>query len=384
MRQKIAIIHITGAPVIENERLSFTEGGSVHALFVAINLARSYDVAVICPNSPGVHQKHTLEYKGVKVICLGNSRWVRWSKIGDLSFFRETYKYIRQEKPDILIANNFLISALITLVPQKAITTTKIGVIHHLYRTQDVNGSSRRAVRSIGLLEKLALHILKLNKIGVINPEVKKTFIQEGFPENRIVVVGNGVDIENYQFSQNKLQHSLIYIGRLAELKGVTSLIDIIPQIKISFPDVMLHIIGDGPKHKEIIQRINQLSVFDNVTMHGYLTEGEKIKLLEKCAIYISNSQMEGFGLPLVEAMATGTVPIVKNIYAHRFVFQNEPVGYLVNNNKEMITKITELFSDEPKHLQLAKNGRDLVERQWTWTKVSEKYEELIRIPSNA
>ena len=93
----------------------------------------------------------------------------------------------------------------------------------------------------------------------------------------------------------------------------------------------------------------------------------------------MSNSSFEGFGIPLVKAMATGAVPIVSNIDAHRFVFQGEDVGYLVNSQEDMAARIIDLLTDDTKRLQLAKSGRKVVEEKWTWAKIREKYRELIQ-----
>jgi glycosyltransferase involved in cell wall biosynthesis len=376
MKKKVLFLHICGPPVIRGGELSFTDGELVHALYASANLTDDYDITIICPNPSQNKQEQVINYKGVRVVCLGGSRWWRWIQLGGLSFLKQSYKHIRQEKPNIVIANNLLALFLLTLIPTKA---SKVGIIHHLYHTQNMNSSSKLSIRAIGILERFAIHLIKLNKIGVINPAVKETLVKEGHPEDNIVVVGNGVDIDDYPFCENKAPYSLIYVGRLAEFKEVSSLVEVALMIKKKIPDITLHIIGDGPKHSEVQRKIEELKMSHNVIMHGYLTEGEKINLLMGSAIYVSNSKLEGFGIPLVEAMATGTVPVVSDIYAHRFVFQDENVGYLVHTNEEMATRAIELLTDEPKRSQLAQNGRNLVERKWTWKRVGEKYKELLQ-----
>jgi glycosyltransferase involved in cell wall biosynthesis len=164
----------------------------------------------------------------------------------------------------------------------------------------------------------------------------------------------------------------------LTELKRVSSLIEAIAMVRNKFPEVKLHIVGDGPKHEQVRRKIEALDLFQNVFMHGYLSEREKIELLSSSAVYVSNSTFEGFGIPLVEAMATGTVPVVNDIEAHRFVFQDDNVGYLVKSTEEMATKITDLLSNETERLRLATNGRRLVEQKWTWAKVAQRYRESI------
>lgn len=374
--KKIVLINITGGPIIEEGGLGFTEGGLVHALFALANLASEYDIKIICPNLPGNKQKRIINYRGVTIICLDSSRWIRWMGTGSLSFIKEAYKSIREEKPDILIGNGVLVSFLLRFVPEGAF---KLGIIHHLYHAWTANGSSKHIVRGVGALERLVLRLTKLDRIGVVNPMTRNILVKRGFSHDSIVVVGNGVSIDDYSFSENKGPHSLIYIGRLTELKRVSSLIEIVSIIKKEIPDIILHIVGDGPKRGEVNRKIEALGVSDNVAMHGYVSEEEKIGLLASSAIYLSNSCFEGFGIPLVEAMATGTVPVVSDLDAHRFIFQGEDVGYLVNCHEDMATRVIDLLTNETRRLQLARNGRKLVEEKWTWARVGEKYRELIQ-----
>jgi len=48
---------------------------------------------------------------------------------------------------------------------------------------------------------------------------------------------------------------------------------------------VKLHIVGDGPKREEVRRKIEELDLFQNVLMHGYLPEREKIELLSSSAV---------------------------------------------------------------------------------------------------
>jgi glycosyltransferase involved in cell wall biosynthesis len=129
-------------------------------------------------------------------------------------------------------------------------------------------------------------------------------------------------------------------------------------------PDVRLHIVGDGPKGKEVAERVVQRGVEGNVVMHGFLPEEEKVDLLSSCAVYVSQSEFEGFGIPPLEARASGTVPVVSDIPAHRFVFQGREVGYLVGSVGEMAERVVELLRDERKRRAMAAEGRRLVEER--------------------
>jgi glycosyltransferase involved in cell wall biosynthesis len=376
--KRIVLINHTGGPIIKEGELAYTEGGLAHALSALTGLASDYDVTILCPNFSANKQIHVAKYRGVNIICMGGSRWIRWMHAGGISFCKEANKYVKEAAPDILIGNGMLASFLLRFAPKAPL---KIGIIHHLYHAShasNVAGLSKYAMRVIGVLEKAALRLTKLDRIGVISPMVRDVLTKEGFCQDKIVIVGNGVNVEDYPFSVNKIPHSLIYIGRLTELKRVSSLIESIYMVRNKFPEVKLHIVGDGPKHEEVRRRIEELHLVQNVSMHGYLPEREKIELLSSSAVYVSNSIFEGFGIPLVEAMATGTVPVVSDIEGHRFVFQDHNVGYLVKSTEEMAAKITDLLGNETERLRLATNGRRLVEQKWTWANVARRYREFI------
>jgi len=375
--KKIIIVHLTGGPLIRKGEITFTEGGLVHALSASVHLIDKYDVTILCLNPPGQKVMREIDYRDgeVKIVCLGSSRWVKLAQYGDLTFFREAYKYIKKSNPDILIGNNLLASFLVSFFPKGI---KKIGIIHHLYLSLFGEKKFKPLIWLIGQWEKLALIFLKkLDGIGVINPLVREIIIKKGYPEEKIVIVGNGVDTLSYSFTEKKNPNSLIFIGRLAELKGVENLIDVVYEIKKTIPQVMLHILGDGPRYFEIKKKIKELELENNVIMHGFLIP---LDLLRTSAIYLSASQLEGFGIPLIEAMASGCVPVVSDIYAHQFIFQDRPVGYLIKNNKEMVEKTIELLKNESKRLLIAKEGRILVEEKWSWEKVGQNYKKLLQI----
>ena len=374
-KKKIIFLHLTGGPVINGEKFTFTEGGLVHAFTASLNLKDEYDVTVLCLNNSRDKDKQEIEYEGIKFLCLGGPKWLKWSQYGNLDFFKEAHKYINKENPDILIGNNLLASFLISFYPRRI---KKIGIIHHLYFAQNRKREVKPAIWLIGWLEKLALKLIKLDGIGVISPLVRDILIKKGCPEKKIVVVGNGINPSSFSFSEKKEQNSLIYIGRLADLKGVENLLEVVSEIKKEVPQTTLHIVGNGPKYKDVKRGIKKLGIENNVIMHGYLGK-ERIDLLRSSTVYVSASQFEGFGVPLIEAMATGCVPVVSDIYAHRFIFQDKRVGHLVSTKKEMAKRIIGLLKNEDTRSELAKEGRKLIEDKWTQDKVGQRYKKLLQ-----
>jgi len=384
MKKKIIFLQITGGPLVKEGKICFLEGGLVHAVSAGANLLDlviqkdEYLVTVLCLNQQGLNGMKEIDFRGVKIISLGGSRWLGWAQFGNLNFFREAYQYIKKENPDILIGNNVLAALFIKFLPQKC---KKIGIIHHLYLSLEPINKFQPLVYLISIFEKLAIPFLKkLDALGAVNPLTRDLLIKKGVSPNKILVVGNGIDLEDFPFLDRKDKNSLIYIGRLAELKGVEALLDVVFEIKKEIPKVILHLGGEGPKFSAIKEKTKKLGLENNVIIHGYLDYQKKIEVLKSSALYLSLSEFEGFGIPLIEAMATGCVPVVSDIYAHRFIFQERKVGFLVKSKKEMVQKIVGLLKDEDARLSLAKEGQRLVQERWSWQEVGRRYKELISI----
>jgi len=53
----------------------------------------------------------------------------------------------------------------------------------------------------------------------------------------------------------------------------------------------------------------------------------------------------------------------------HRFIFEGEDFGQLVNSQEEMAARIIDLLTDDTKRLQPARSGCNAVEGKWTWAK---------------
>jgi glycosyltransferase involved in cell wall biosynthesis len=71
----------------------------------------------------------------------------------------------------------------------------------------------------------------------------------------------------------------------------------------------------------------------DRVYFLGQVVEGEKIRLLRMCDIYVSTSQHEGFGLVFLEAMACGLPIICYNYGGQTDFLESGTTGYLVPLN---------------------------------------------------
>ncbi|HQL00615.1 MAG TPA: glycosyltransferase family 1 protein [Smithellaceae bacterium] len=99
----------------------------------------------------------------------------------------------------------------------------------------------------------------------------------------------------------------ILYYGGFSRRKNVPLLLEAMKNLATKHP-CRLVIAGEAPS--EIRFRIKQMGLQNNVSLFGYATETELRALLKQCRLFVFPSAMEGFGLPVAEAMASGA-PVV-------------------------------------------------------------------------
>ncbi|MBI4036751.1 glycosyltransferase family 4 protein [Candidatus Daviesbacteria bacterium] len=109
----------------------------------------------------------------------------------------------------------------------------------------------------------------------------------------------------------------IIYIGTVQPRKNLIRLIEAVGRIE----DIKLIVVGktkgkgkQGWMYEDILKRPKELGIEDRVIFTGFV-ETEKLPPLIKGAVaFIQPSLYEGFGIPVVEAMACGTPVVVSNV----------------------------------------------------------------------
>ncbi|MFK7943592.1 MAG: glycosyltransferase [Paracoccaceae bacterium] len=115
----------------------------------------------------------------------------------------------------------------------------------------------------------------------------------------------------------------LLFVGRLAAVKGLPVLLEAVASLCRRHPDVRLTMIGDGPERGQIEALADRLGITENVRFKGYLSQESVAAQLTRTDVFVLPSFAEGVPVVLMEAMAC-RVPVVAT--------QIAGVGELVEN----------------------------------------------------
>ncbi|HKD08725.1 MAG TPA: glycosyltransferase family 1 protein [Bryobacteraceae bacterium] len=135
------------------------------------------------------------------------------------------------------------------------------------------------------------------------------------YPETarKTIVIPHGVDPEFFRIGQNRCGlpteagRYILTVSTLHPHKNIDRLLTAFNEFRKTRPDYRLVIAGmKGFAAPELEARADDLKVRDAVTFTGWISRSELYKLFAGAEAYIAPSQFEGFGMPLLEALAAG------------------------------------------------------------------------------
>ena len=152
------------------------------------------------------------------------------------------------------------------------------------------------------------------------------------FQRPTIYIPENGIDTERFSFAARNRSAddplNLIFVGRLVPYKGADIAIEACRTL-LQSGRAKLNIIGDGPDAAALRSLIDRFGVNDAVPMHGWKTHEEVAQHLQQADMMIFPSVREFGGGVVLEAMASGVVPIVVD-YGGPGELVNRTTGFAV------------------------------------------------------
>ena len=119
---------------------------------------------------------------------------------------------------------------------------------------------------------------------------------------------------------------TVLFVGRIAPNKGIHDLVIALSILRLRLPEVRLRIVGAPTTelYDEAIEGlVDALGLSEVVSLTGWVDEEQLEKEYQEASVFCTLSDHEGFGVPLVEAMARG-IPVV--------AYENTAVGETVGD----------------------------------------------------
>lgn len=197
---------------------------------------------------------------------------------------------------------------------------------------------------------------------------------------SRVTYVPNGIDVKDFSRAKRKEEkNSLLFVGRLSKNKRVDNLIRMVYFLKKEIPDVKLYVVGEDWEDilKDLKKIVEELELEENIFFSGAVKDRRVLlDYYSRSQIFVSASQYEGFGISVLEAMASGMVVAVNDIDAFKNFIKNGENGFILDysNPKEAALTIARIINTDKTNIRT--EARKTSE-SYDWRKLAEKIEKI-------
>jgi len=227
-------------------------------------------------------------------------------------------------------------------------------------------------------------------KIISVSEGVKREILENyDVPEDKIIVIPNGVDIDEFKPDEERKKSIrerygikedeviLMFSGYEFKRKGLRYIIEALPKVK---GDVKLLVIGkDNPKpYKELALTLEFL---DKIIFAGFVPDISEYYAASD--VFVFPTAYEAFSLATLEAVASGLPILATKVNGTEELIEEGYNGFFIKRDPaDIAEKINILIEDESLREQMGKNARKTAEN-YSWDKIAvmtmDVYEEMMR-----
>lgn len=285
-------------------------------------------------------------------------------------------------RADFFIFPNFIVWS--ALLPKK-----RIMVVHDvsfLYYPEFIQAKNLAYLRS-----QLGRSLRRSTKVIAVSEATRQDLLKEyDLPPDKVGVVYNAVDhaIFNPQASQQTEavrqqfdipERYMLFVSSIEPRKNLEGLLQAYEQ---SYPKhkAALVIVGGGKQWSwnaaGIDARFKRLSHLP-IIRTGFIDDGPMAALYAGALAFVYPSFYEGFGIPVLEAMASGCPVICSNIPPHQEIIGNAAISVAPKDIKDLAQAMTTVLADAKLRQKLGKAGVKQA-AQFSWEYSAEQLSEIL------
>ena len=220
---------------------------------------------------------------------------------------------------------------------------------------------------------KVGKHALERSKHVLTVSHAMRSEMLGIYPDLNISVIYNGVNIEKYKninfenarkrIQKYKLNRKYILsVGHLEARKNYATLLKAIALLKSRGEDVFLVIVGnDSGEGRAIHELIFRLKLDNNVKVFSGICEEDLISFYFLCELFIFPSTYEGFGIPLIEAMAAKKPTVVSDIPVFREITEGKSFFFQPESEEDIANTILRALSSSEERTKVVEHGSQRV-----------------------
>jgi glycosyltransferase involved in cell wall biosynthesis len=221
----------------------------------------------------------------------------------------------------------------------------------------------------------------KVDKIIVNTKHMQsKAIVWYGAEKEKIEIIPNGVDLDMFNVQNNRLildgDPAILFVGHLLWVKGIDILLDAMVEVKSVFPKVRLHLLG-GELQNDVNPHslVKQKGLEEIVIFHGAVPHAVIPYYFKSATLCVLPSRHEGFGIAMLEAMASGTPFVASDIESFREILKdNENSLFFKSGDSASLSEaLIRLCADSDLRAKISQAASKTIVN-FSWDKIAERY----------
>jgi glycosyltransferase involved in cell wall biosynthesis len=209
-------------------------------------------------------------------------------------------------------------------------------------------------------------------------------------PWEKVWIIPNAVDAAKFQVNVDRGavrarygvglgEQLVLYVGRLVPQKGVEFLIQAVPKIAAKYHGAKFVIVGEGWLRGHLEYLANVSGQRGRINFTGFIPDSELVALMRSADVLVVPSIYEPFGIVALEGMAAEVPVVASQVGGLAEVVEHDRTGvYVYMRNPDSIAWGVDRVLSNPGHAQwLVKNGKEAVQKVYSWEAVAKKTTEL-------
>ncbi len=205
-------------------------------------------------------------------------------------------------------------------------------------------------------------------------------------PESRVHVVYNGFEknvdkhkstiIEDLQLQKNKF---LLYVGTLQPRKNVPTLIKAFKLFHEKNPEFKLVLVGKkGWLYDSIFEEVKTQGLSETVIFTDYIPDADVSELYKNALCFVMPSLYEGFGIPILEAMAHNCPVISSHTSSLPEIGGDACLYFDAKDEKDLLQDIERLYEDKDLAKKLIQKGKERI-KEFSWERSAKETLEILK-----
>ncbi len=214
-----------------------------------------------------------------------------------------------------------------------------------------------------------------------ISEYMKKTAINNGL-NKPIYLMYNGVDTKRFHEREldTRYKSDVLCVMNFDVQEKITLFEETLKKYGEKGFDYTITVLGDGLYLKKLKNMVKRNGLTDSVLFKGHVTDVEHY--YSNCEVLLHPSNLESFGMSLLEAGASGKPCVASNIGAIPEIIVDKQTGYVSNTVEDMIEKVDSLMGDEKTRLIMGKEAMNRILTKFTWEKIAPSFISILKAES--